>query len=180
MPPAQPAYLLLGEILRPHGVRGELRMRIHTDYPERIAELETVYLGRGTDDQRARPYTVQAARFHHDYLLLQLEDIPDRSAAERLRGLKVMIDFANAIPLDDDEVYLYQLIGLRVESETGEVLGEVRHILETGANDVYIVDSPTYGEILIPVHDETLIRLDVDEGVVVVRLPDGLLPERPA
>ncbi|MFN8448827.1 MAG: ribosome maturation factor RimM [Anaerolineae bacterium] len=93
-----------------------------------------------------------------------------------MRGLFVLIDIAHAIPLEADEFYLYQLIGLRVETSAGETLGTLVEVLETGANDVYIVDSPRYGEILIPVTGETIVKTDVQAGVMVVSLPEGLLP----
>lgn len=172
---AQPQYLLIGEVLRPHGVRGELRIRILTDYPERISELEAIYLGTGVDAPVTR-YSVQHMRMNGDYGLLKLRGIDDRNAAERLRQLLVMVDLDNAVPLEEGEFYLYQLIGLQVQTEAGEALGEIVEVLETGANDVYIVESPRYGEILIPATDETIVETNIETGVVTVRLPEGLLP----
>ena len=172
-----PQYLLLGEILRPHGIRGELRMRVMTDYPEHITTRELVYLGDDPNANTAKQYQVQHMRMHKGYALLKLKDIDDRNHAELLRNLLVMVHIDDAVPLEDDEVYLYQLIGVTVRTDTGEVLGEISDVLETGANDVYIVQGQTYGEILIPVTDETIIATDIDDGVVIVSLPDGLLPD---
>lgn len=171
-----PAYLLLGEILRPHGVRGEVRMRILTDYPERINQLERVYVGDALEDMSPAPYTVEHMRMHQDYGLLKLKGVDDRDAADLLRELFVMIDIDNAIPLEEGEFYLFQLIGLTVRTVEGETLGELVDVLETGANDVYVVSSSGYGEILIPVTDDTILDTDIDAGVVTVKLPDGLLP----
>lgn len=173
-----PDYLLLGEILRPHGVRGEVRVRLLTDYPERIGKLDTVYLGESADDRKPTPYKVQSFRMNTPYGLLKLREIPDRDAAERLRQLFVMIDIANAVPLEEGEFYLYQLIGMSVVLEGGAPLGTLVEVLETGANDVYIVDSPEHGEVLIPVIDETILSTDVSAGIMTVRLPEGLLPEK--
>lgn len=172
----EPTYLLLGEVLRPHGIQGELRVRLLTDYPERIAQLPHVYLGKNPDDRKAVRYAVEHMRMHQDYGLLKLKSILDRSQAELMRGLFVMVRFEDAVPLEDDEIYLFQLIGMVVQTEAGEHLGEIVDVLETGANDVYIIRSDTYGEVLIPVTDETLIETDTDAGVLIVRLPDGLLP----
>jgi 16S rRNA processing protein RimM len=171
-----PAYLLLGEVLRPHGIRGELRIRLLTDYPERIAELETVYLADNPEPSKTKPYHVQGMRMNGDFGLLKLREISDRDQADRLRGLYVLVDMEHAVPLEEGEFYLYQLIGLKVETSAGEALGTLIEVLETGANDVYIVDSPRYGEILIPVTDETILKTDVDAGLVTVNLPEGLLP----
>jgi 16S rRNA processing protein RimM len=168
----------LGEILRPHGIRGELRMRVLTDFPEHITRRGHVYLGDNPNVTSAKQYQVQHMRMHQGYALLKLKNIDNRNHAELLRDLFVMVHINDAVPLEDDEIYLYQLIGVTVQTTDGEVLGEISDVLETGANDVYVVQGPTYGEILIPVTDETVIATDIDDGVVIISLPDGLLPER--
>jgi len=175
--PKPPRYLLLGEVLRPHGVRGELRVRILTDYPERISALESVYLAISPYDPKVESYKVEGIRFHHEYGLLKLESIDDRDAADLMRQLLVMIDIENAVPLEEGEFYLYQLLGLRVENKAGEVLGTISEVLETGANDVYVVQSPRYGELLIPALETVVLKTDVANGVIVVELPEGLIPE---
>lgn len=175
-PSLPPKYLLLGEILRPHGIRGELRMRVLTDFPERLSQLETVYLTPDPESEDVTPYRVQQVRFHQDYALLTLHNVPTRTEAELLRDLFVVIDLAHAIPLEADEVYLFELIGMEVYLEAGERLGVLSDVLETGANDVYVVASDRYGEVLIPITPETLIATDTDTRRVTVRLPEGLLP----
>ena len=173
----EPHFLILGEILRPHGIRGELRLKVQTDYPERmINELESVYIGKDPEEDDAQEYTIQSARFHQDYILLQLNEIQDRNTAELLRGLFVMVELENAVPLEEDEFYLFELIGLTVKSTKGEELGTIQDVMETGANDVYIVKGRKYGELLIPVHDETLVDVDVESGIVTINLPYGILP----
>jgi 16S rRNA processing protein RimM len=171
-----PRYLLIGEITRPHGVVGEVRMRVRTAYPERLLELKRVHIGRDLDDPAVIEYPVAGVRLHQNYALLKLAGIDNRDQADRLRQLQVMVALEDAVPLEDGEHYLYQIIGLRVETETGDVLGPLTEVLETGANDVYIVDSPQYGEVLIPATDETILDTDIQAGRMVVKLPDGLLP----
>lgn len=173
-----PSYLLLGEVLRPHGILGELRVRLLTDYPERISQLSHVYLGKSPDDRKAVRYPVQHMRMHQDYGLLKLTTIQDRNQAELMRGLFVMVRLQDAIPLEEDEIYLFELIGMAVQTEGGEPLGEIVDVLETGANDVYIVQGDAYGEVLIPVTDETIIETDTDTGIITVHLPEGLLPSK--
>jgi 16S rRNA processing protein RimM len=172
----KPRYLLLGEILRPHGVQGELRMRILTDHPERITQLEKVYIGSDPNVTEATSYRVQHMRPHQGYGLLKLRGVDDRNQADLFRELFVMVALEDAVPLEEGEYYLYQLIGLNVQTEDGQLLGTLTDVLETGANDVYIVDSPQYGEVLIPVSDKTIIKTDVDNGIVIVHLPEGLIP----
>lgn len=175
---SQPQYLLLGEILRPHGVRGEMRMRIMTDYPERlINEIKTVYLGDNPDDEGITAHTVKSARFHKEYLLITLEEVADRNEADSMRGLKVMIDIEHAVPLDEGEYYLYQVIGLTVKTVEGIEAGIIKDVIETGANDVYVVKSREFGELLLPAHDETIVSVDFDAGIITMKLPGGLLPD---
>ena len=116
-------------------------------------------------------------RMHQGYALLQLDGITDRNQAEPLRQFMVLVDRDEAVPLEEGEFYLYQLIGLHVQTTGGEILGSIKDVLETGANDVYVVNSPRYGEILIPVTDETVVETDIEQGLVIVNLPDGLLPD---
>lgn len=174
--PDAPKYLLLGEILRPHGVRGEMRLRVMTDYPERIADLDRVYLSDDANDVDPRPYAVEGMRMSNEYGLLKLKGIDDRNDAERLRQLFVMVDMEHAVPLEEGEFYLYQIIGAVVTTKDGVTLGPITDVLETGANDVYVVDSEQYGEVLIPVTEHTILETDIDGGRVVVDLPEGLLP----
>lgn len=171
-----PEYLVLGKILRPHGIQGELRMSVQTDYPERVGKLKTVYLGKSDHDRNPQPYTVAGARLHKDYVLIRFAESPTRNDAELLRGRTVMVSMADAIPLDDDEFYLYQLIGMQVVTEDQTVIGIVKDIIETGANDVYVLTTDT-GEVLVPAHEETLVNIDIDAEIITMKLPDGLLPE---
>lgn len=173
---ATPEYLLIGEILRPHGVNGEVRMRVLTHYPERLSQLETVYLARDPEATRVSPYEVQHVRMHQGYALLTFKGVNDRDQADLLRQLCVMVAMGDAVPLEEGEFYLYELIGLDVKLENGESLGKISEVLETGANDVYIVQSPQYGEVLIPATEQTVLQIDRESGSMTVKLPDGLLP----
>jgi 16S rRNA processing protein RimM len=175
--PNKPPYLILAEIHRPHGVRGEVRARILTDYPERLKTLKTVYLGADPKNPKATTYTIESIRFlPEDIALFKFEGINDRNNVENLRDMYIMIDTDNAVPLEDDEFYTYQLIGVTLLNENGHVLGKVMDVMETGANDVLIVDSPEYGELLIPETPNLWVDLDFENGFVTIKLPDGLLP----
>ncbi len=171
-PPAQPEprYLAVGRVLRPHGIRGELRVEILTDYPERVEELPRLYVG-----EEYRPYPVRSVRFHKGAMLLSLEGCDDRNAAEALRGAVVYVALEDAIPLEDDEYYLFQLEGVEVFTEEGERLGEVVEVLSTpGANDVYVIHG-VRGELLIPAIHEVVRSLDLAEGRMIIRPLPGLL-----
>ncbi len=173
---SHPDYLLIGEILRPHGIRGELRMRVLTDYPERIALMERVWLGTDETGRNAEAYPLESSRLHQNYALLKLVGIDDRTHAERLRELFVFVEFDKAVPLEDGEFYLFELLGLQVVTVSGETLGELVDVIETGANDVYVVQGQTYGEVLIPAIESVIIKTDIEGGQITVELPEGLLP----
>jgi len=165
---SEPAFLAIGRVLRPHGVRGELRVEIHTDYPERFGVYGQVYLG--PDYMR---YEIEAHRFHQGRVLLKLREVIDRTAAEALRGQWVYIATEDAVPLAEGEVYLHQMLGLRVVTVEDEELGEVVDLIETGANLVYVVRG-MQGETLLPDIPEVIERIDLEAGELVVRLMEGL------
>jgi len=176
--PISPEYLLIGQITRPHGIRGEMRLRLMTDYPERIRKLKHVYVSKRDNGKDAKPLNVVGMRMHQTHGLLRVQEVSSRDDADRMRRLYVFVRLEDAVPLEDDEFYLFQVIGLEMKTEDGQVLGVVQRVMETGANDVYVVESEEYGEILFPITDETLIEHDIDNGVVYVRLLDGLLPDK--
>lgn len=164
----EPAFLAIGRVLRPHGVRGELRVEIHTDYPERYGVYRRVYLGPNYTG-----YQIKGHRFHQGRVLLRLCEVTDRTAAEALRGQWVYIAIEDAVPLAEGQVYLHQMLGLRVLTVEGEELGEVVDLIETGANLVYVVRG-MQGEILIPDIPEVVEAIDVEAGKLIVRLIEGL------
>ena len=172
----EPRYLLVGRVLRPHGVRGELRVQIITDYPERLAQHNCFYLARPDFPQEVRRYPVEGLRVHKKVLLLKLDGCDDRNVADELRGMLVQIPIEEAVPLEEGEYYLFQLIGVQVETESGEWLGRVVEVIETGANDVYVVRGPR-GEVLLPAVDEVVLGLDLESKRMVVHLLPGLLAE---
>lgn len=168
----EPLYLVVGKVLRPHGIRGELRMEILTDYPERLVPGRRVYLG-----EEHRPFTIEAVRRHQGLLLLKLKQCNDRTMAESFYHALVYVRLTDAVPLEEGEYYHFQLIGMRVETESGEVLGEITEVLDAqGANDVYVVQGPR-GEILIPGIRDVVRVLDVAARRMVIAPMPGLLGE---
>jgi len=161
-------FLVLGQIVAPRGLRGELKVRVETEDPDRFSTLGNVYLG----PDRVR-YAVAGARRLNEFALLSLANITDRTAAEALRGLMVYVDQAEALPLGDDEYFHYQIEGLVVRSETGEELGRVSEVLETGANDVYVIAGRS-GELLLPAIKDVILHIDINAGTMTVRVPEGL------
>jgi len=168
--PLSPRYLAIGRIVGPFGVHGEVKVQVHTDYPERFQQMARVYVGEEDNVQRV---ALLGARPHKGHLLLRLEGCPDRTAAERLRGQWLYIPIEEAMPLDEDEYYEYEVLGLRVETVTEEFLGHVQEVLFTGANEVFVVKGDG-GELLIPVLQDVVLEIDRAGERVVVALPSGL------
>jgi 16S rRNA processing protein RimM len=170
----EPRYLAVGQVLRPHGVRGELRVQIITDYPGRLGGCAHFHLAPPESPEAARCYPVEELRRHREVLLLKLSGCDDRNAAEELRGMLVQIPIEEAVPLEEGEYYHFQLIGVRVETEDGEWLGQVVEVLATGANDVYVVRGPQ-GEVLLPAIEDVVRELDLASKRMVVHLLPGTL-----
>jgi 16S rRNA processing protein RimM len=147
---------------------------IHTDKPERFGWLDQVYIGDGSPT----PLRVEKARLHHNLAILKLAGIDSRTQADSLRGKLVQVPIEEAIPLEEGEFFLFQLIGLRVETADGEHLGELTDILNTGANDVFVVrGSGQVGELLLPDIPDVVQEIDLESGRIVVAIPPGLREE---
>lgn len=164
-------YLAVGKVIRAHGVRGEISVAVLTEFPDRFATTEQVYLG---DEFEAEPYQLKSYRWHKDNLLMTLDGITDRTQAEQLRGQFVQVPLEEAVPLPEGVYYHYQLVGLAVVTTVGDVLGVIVDVLETGANDVYVVDNGQQ-EILLPAIPDVVHSVDLEQEQMVVKVLDGLI-----
>jgi 16S rRNA processing protein RimM len=163
---------VIGRILRPHGVRGEVLVEVITDFPERFDVLEVAYLGY--DNWHATPYRVRTRRRHRAWTLLSFEGYPDRTSVEALRDMFVQIPIEEAQPLPEGTYYVHELMGLDVFTTKGEEIGRISDVLFTAANDVYVVQGAR-GEILLPAISQVVKQIDLAAGRVVVELLPGLL-----
>ena len=166
-----PNYRLIGRVLRPHGVRGELRVEV---FAEEMAlfDQEVLYLGPRLN--RLQEYAVEGLRAHQGKVLLTLADVDGREAADAFRGWEVYVAREDVPPLEEGEFFLYELIGMTVVTEEGETLGTVTDTLRTGANDVFVV-STAESEVLIPDVPDVVLAVKRAEREIVVRLLEGLL-----
>lgn len=168
-----PRYLVIAQAVRPHGIAGALRCRIVTEHPERFAGLKRVFVG-----DPPVSYAVRRARLeggtHGGMVLLSLDGIDTRDAADALRGALIQVPAEEAVPLKPGEYYAHEVIGLRVATDAGEELGRVTEVLTTGANDVYVVHGPR-GEVLLPAIHSVVQRINVPAGTMTVHIIDGLL-----
>jgi 16S rRNA processing protein RimM len=160
-------------VLGAHALRGEVRCRVVTDFPKRrFKRGSSVLVGR-------QPFTIGTARIQGDLVYLKLDEVADRTAAEKLRGLDVEVPREEALLLPRGQFYWHEVIGLTVEdANTGEPLGEVADILETGANDVYIVRGGAHGEILVPAIKSVVKKIDPAAGRMLIEPLPGLIKDR--
>jgi len=153
--------LVVGTLVGPHGVTGEVKLRPLTEFPERLLKRKTLRL-RFRDGEESE-YRVVGTRIHHEMILVRLEGVEDRDAAEALRDVVAVVPVDEAAPLPPGRYYEHQLLGLRVLTPDGEELGTVTEIIPGPSNDVYVA-----GPYLIPATHDAVLRLDPAEGVLVV------------
>ncbi len=169
----QTQYIQIGEIVKPQGIRGEVKLKAMTSDMSRYARLETVFLQRGRGDMKA--YEVIKGRSYDGFAFLTLKGVADRDAAEALRGYAVYVDREHAIDLDEDENFVDDLIGLTAVDSQGNEIGELTDVLTPNSIcDVYVFDTPR-GEMMIPALRRVVLSVDLDEEKIV--LDETVLPE---
>jgi len=164
----------VGIVTKAHGLRGELAVEVRTDVPEERFAAGTVLLARrrGAPDTRL---TVESSRPHSGRLLVRFREAPDRTAAEELRGVQLLVGSADLTPPSDpDEFHVHQLAGLRAELGDGTVVGTVREVV-LGASDLLSIQREGRPDALVPFVAEIVPVIDLAGGRVVVEPPDGLL-----
>ena len=166
--PVEPAYVLIGRLQKSHGVRGEISLRVFSDFPERIRRGKTIYIG--ADFQTCK---ITGTRWKNDLLLLKLEGFDSPESVRELVGKEIFSAVKDLPSLSEGRYYHHQLIGMRV-FEGEEDLGVLAAIMETGANEVYIIDQDDGQELLIPAIPEVILKVDLEQKRLEVRLLEGL------
>lgn len=159
-------YFELGQVLKPQGIKGEVKLQPYTDDLERFGALSHVYLKKGGAYERRN---VQSARVYREFAFVKIEGVDDRNAAELLRGQNLYIDREHAAPLPEGAHYIADLIGLTVYDNAGREIGRLEEILKLtgGGIDVYQVAGET-GRILFPAAPGVIIEKSPKEGRIVV------------
>jgi len=156
--------VIIGRVGAAHGIQGEMRIIPLTDFPERFKSMWEVMVGEEL-------LHIESCRYHKQFVILKFREYPVREQAMQLTNRYLTVPRSEAMPLPEGRYYEFDIIGLKVESEQGEPLGEVENILHTGSNDVYVTHRPDGRELLIPALKAVVKLIDVPGGRMVVDLP---------
>jgi 16S rRNA processing protein RimM len=168
----EPAFLAVGKVRRPHGLTGDVLVEIYTDFPENLQPGTIVYAG-----ETHIPLTICRHRLHNDGILLAFDGFVSPEQVGRFRNQILYIIETDATELPEGEYYFHELIGLSVVDEAGAALGEITEVIETGANDVYVVTSASGREILLPAIAEVVLDVDLNTKIMKVHLLPGLVED---
>ncbi|MBQ4145602.1 MAG: ribosome maturation factor RimM [Clostridia bacterium] len=160
--------LELGKVVNTHGIRGEIKVQPWCDDPEIFSELEYIYI----DDKK---YDIEKSRLHKNCVIVKLDQINNINEAELLREKIVTIEREKLGELPEGTYYIADLEGLTVKTIDGEILGEIEDVIKTGSNDVYVLKSSSKKPILIPVIEQVVKEVNIEDGYVLVELMEGLI-----
>ena len=157
-------HLLIGEIVRAQGIRGEVKVKHFTDNPERFFDLPFAYQKIGDKYEKL---IITSARVQKDDVYIMLENVHDRNKAESYRGTKLYVDRENAVALSEDEVFIVDILGALAEDTQGNAIGTLKDVLTPGGVDVFVFETPT-GTLMVPALKTVLLTLDAENGRIVL------------
>jgi len=162
-PNREPEFLILGKLRRAHGLNGEIPLELHTKMLELLNPGSIVYIG-----DAHLPYTIEKPRWKKPLLLLKFRDISDRTTVSELTNQLLHVKTAQLEPLPGGEFYYHELIGVEVYDNEEHFLGTLEEILETGANDVYVIRDKNKKETLVPAIEDVIQSIDMENGRMIV------------
>lgn len=173
------SLLLMGRIWRAHGLQGEVKVIPETDEPERFEDLPVVFIGR--TPSTAEPLDVESVRYQSakkgTLVILKLDTVDSKDDADALREAMVYARLDDVPPLEEDEYFLHDLIGLRAVLEDGEEIGVVDSVMELPAQDLLVISRKDRKPALVPAVSEFVVNIDLDAGQILIRPIEGLLDE---
>ncbi len=165
-------FLQVGVITSPHGVRGEVKVFPTTDDAKRFKRLKEVILDAGKERITLK---IEGVRFLKKLVVLKFKGIDNINDVEKYRNAPLLVARENAVRLGRDEYFVADLEGLRVQNEDGSGIGVLKSVLETGANDVYVIDLDDGRELLLPAIRQCVLQVDVEAGFIRIHILEGLL-----
>ena len=163
--------LQVGILSSTHGVHGEMKVFPTTDDAKRFKKLKSVMLD--THDG-LKEVQIEGVKFFKQFVILKFKGYDSINDIEKYKGRSIYVTRENAVRLSDDEYFIADLIDMRVMEEDGNELGVLSDVLETGANDVYVISLKAGGELLLPAIKQCILSVDVEDGTMRVRVPEGL------
>lgn len=164
--------LEVGQIVNTFGVKGFVKIYPYVDDVRRFDDLKNVYVTIKKEDQVLE---IEEVKYHKNMVLVKFKGIDDMDSAERLRNAYVEIDRKDAIPLEEGQYFIVDLLGLEVYSDEGSLLGKLNDIFNTGSNDVYEVKDELGKTILLPGIPEVIKEVDLENGKIIVHILEGLI-----
>lgn len=164
--------LRVGVISSTHGVRGEVKVFPTTDDVNRFKKLKTVILDLGREQ---KTLNIESVKFFKNMVILKFKEFNDINEIEKYKGKDLLIRREQAVKLGPDENFIVDLIGLKVVTDEGKEFGTVTDVLQTGANDVYVIQTPEGKEYLFPAIKQCILDVDLDAQVMTVHIMEGLL-----
>ncbi len=165
-------FLQVGVISSTHGIKGEVKVFPTTDDVNRFKRLKEVHLDTGKEQILLHPESV---KFFKQFVILKFKEFNSINDIEAYKGKSLYVDREHAVRLRKDEFFIADLIGLSVETDEGENFGVMKDVMQTGANDVYIVERTNGDEVLLPAIKECVKEIDIENGKITVHIMDGLL-----
>lgn len=169
----QDNFVLVGKVAKPHGIKGELKIFPYSGQPEDFTFFKEILLSH-SDKSEGKAFTVTRSRGQGKFAILKLDGVEGRDASESFSGQEVWASKETLPPLEDDEFYWHEMVGLQVVTDAGRQLGTVTSLFASGAQDILVITG-TGQEYLIPAQNEFIVTVDNETNTLVVSLPAGLL-----
>ncbi|GIO36277.1 ribosome maturation factor RimM [Paenibacillus antibioticophila] len=169
------SLLSVGKIVNTHGIRGELKIWLQTDFPEVRFAPKAKLLIMHPEHGEQITVTVAASRPYKQMYIVQFAEFNNINQVEKYKGYEVKVSKEESVELPENEYYFHEIIGCNVVDDEGKELGVIQDILRPGANDVWVVRMPNRQELLIPVIDDVVLDVDVESKLVKIHLMEGLL-----
>lgn len=164
--------LQVGVITQTHGIRGEVKVFPTTDDAARFQELRQVLLDTGKETISLE---IENVKFFKQFVILKFKGYDNINDIERYKRCALLVKRDDAVPLEEDEYYIADMIGMKIVTDRDEEFGILKNVMETGANDVYVIEHPSEGEVLIPAIKECILDVDIPGRLMKIHVMDGLI-----
>lgn len=163
--------LQVGVITSTHGIRGEVKVFPTTDDAQRFLDLKTVYLDTGKEEVELE---IEKVKFFKNLVILKFKNYDNINDIEKYKKCPILVTREDAVELEENEYFIADLIGLDAVSDEGENLGKISDVLQTGANDVYVIKNKGVKDILVPAIEQCVREVNLEENRIVIHLLPGL------